>query len=127
MRKGDYVEAYATREKKIYRGWVSGYTGDRIYVSSYDWEQYSSFSPNNIRLLDRNHGLINWRLSWIKDTIDICEYGTKQTDSEGKNINMKEINEIIKAKKKDEKAMIKESNKKYENATIQMGIDDAWN
>ena len=40
---------------------------------------------------------------------------------------MKTINEIITMKKKEEKAMIKESNKKYENSTIQKEIDDAWN
>ena len=66
-------------------------------------------------------------MSWVKDTIDMCQFGTKQTDAEGKNIDMKTINEIITMKKKEEKAMIKESNKKYENATIQKEIDDAWN
>jgi len=125
LRKGDYVEARLSLKKEILRGWISGYTGDRIYVSNYDWEQYPSVSPDNIRLLDRNHGLINLRLSWIKDTIDVCQFGTEQTDGEGNKINIDQIKEMIKMKKKEEKMIIKESNERYR--TIQKGIDNAWN
>jgi hypothetical protein len=124
LRKGDYVEANAPNLKKIYRGWISGYTDDRIYISDFDWNQSPSFSVDNIRLLDRNHGLINLRLGWIKDTIDICQFGSKQIDAENKIINMKVINNIIEMKKKAEKDAIKESNK--QDKTIQRGIDDAW-
>ena len=121
LRKGDYVEATAPVEKKIYRGWISGYTGDRIYTSDFDWNQSQSFSVENVRLLDRNHGLINGRLSYIKDMIDICQFGSKQIDTENKIIDSKEINHIIDAKKKAEKDTIKESNK--QDKTIQQGID----
>lgn len=83
LRKGDYVEARAPKLKKIYRGWISGYTGNRIYISDFDWNQYpNSFGLKNVRLIDRNHGLINLRLAWIKDAKDVCKYGTKQTDIE---------------------------------------------
>lgn len=125
LRKGDYVEARAPLLKKIYRGWISGYTGDRIYIPDFDWNQSPSFSVDNIKLLDRNHGLIKLRLSWIKDTIDVCQFGTEQIDAEGKKIDMKVINEIIEMKKKEDEAAIKESNERYR--TIQKGIDNAWN
>jgi len=133
LRKGDYVEARLPLDKKMIRGWISGYTGNRIYISSYDWEQYPSVSPKNVRLLDRNHGLINLRLSWIKDTENICQFGTKQTilatelHAEGKNVNIGQIKDMIKVKKKEKKIMIKESNEIYESSTIQKGIDNAWN
>lgn len=82
LRKGDYVEARAPLKKKIYRGWISGYTGDRIYISDFDWKQSPSFSVDNIKLIDRNHGLINLRLGWIKDMVDVCKYGTVQRSIE---------------------------------------------
>ena len=111
LRKGDYVEARATVKKKIYRGWISGYTGDRIYISDFDWNQSPSFSVDNIKLLDRNHGLINLRLGWIKDTIDIDRiYGTKQQGIEGDFIKI--------TKEKEVKIKI--------DKTIQRGIEDAW-
>ena len=121
LRKGDYVEATAPVEKKIYRGWISGYTGDRIYTSDFDWNQSQSFSVENVRLLDRNHGLLNGRLSYIEDMIDICQFGSKQIDTENKIINSKDINRIIETKKKAVKDAIKESNK--QDKTIQQGID----
>jgi hypothetical protein len=121
LRKGDYVEAKAPNLKKIYRGWISGYTDDRIYISDFDWNQSPSFSVDNIRLLDRNHGLINGRLSYIKDMIDICQFGSIQLDTENKIINSKDINRIIETKKKAVKDAIKESNK--QDKTIQQGID----
>jgi len=127
LRKGDYVEVRLPLDKKMIRGWISGYTGNRIYISSYDWEQYPSVSPKNVRLLDRNHGLIDLRLSWIKDAEDICEFGTKQIDPEGNRVNIGQIKDMIKVKNKEKKMMIKESNKIYESSTIQKGIDNAWN
>jgi hypothetical protein len=110
LRKGDYVEAKAPNLKKIYRGWISGYTGDKIYTSDFDWNQSQAFSVDNIKLLDRNHGLINLRLSYIEDMIDICSLGTKQSGIEGN---------MIKVKK--EKTKIEKLDK-----SIQRGIDDAW-
>jgi len=112
LRKGDYVEARATVKKKIYRGWISGYTDDRIYISDFDWNQSPSFSVDNIKLLDRNHGISNLRLGWIKDTIDIDnKYKTKQQGIDGQS--------MIKVKKEKEK---------FEklDKTIQKGIEDAW-
>lgn len=126
LRKGDYVEAKAPSLKKIYRGWISGYTGDRIYISDFDWRQSPSFSVDNIRLLDRNHGLINLRLSWTKCFEDICEFGSKQIDSEGTKVNRKMVDKMIKDKKKAEKDAIKESNKQSEMVTVQRSIEDAW-
>jgi len=111
LRKGDYVEAKAPNLKKIYRGWISGYTDDRIYISDFDWNQSPSFSVDNIRLLDRNHGLVNLRLGWIKDTIDIdSKYNTKQQGIEGDFIKITKEKEI---KMKIDK-------------TIQKEIEDAW-
>ena len=111
LRKGDYVEARATVKKKIYRGWISGYTHDRIYISDFDWNQSPSFSVDNIKLLDRNHGILNLRLGWIKDIIDIDnKYKTKQQGIEGDFIKIKKEKEI---KVKIDK-------------TIQRGIEDAW-
>jgi hypothetical protein len=112
LRKGDYVEARAPNLKKIYRGWISGYTRDKIYTSDFDWNQSQAFSADNIKLLDRNHGLINLRLSYIKDMIDICSLGTKQQGIDGEK--------MIK--------IVKEKTKKEENTdhTVQKGIDDVW-
>ncbi len=124
LRKGDYVEARAPNLKKIFRGWISGYTRDSIYTSDFDWNQSQAFSVDNVKLLDRNHGLISLRLSYIEDMIDICQFGSKQIDTENKIINMKDINHIIEMKKKSEKEAIKESNR--QDKTIQKGIDDAW-
>ena len=114
LKKGDYVEARAPSLKKVYRGWISGYTNDRIYVSSFDWDQYPSFSVNNIKLLDRNHGLISLRLSWIKDTVDICEFGTIQQGIDG--------GKMIKIQK--EKSVRKEEIKN--DNMSQLTIDKAW-
>ena len=123
LRKGDYVEAKAPRLKNVYRVWISGYTGDRIYVSSYDWEQYPSFSVDNVKLLDRNHGLINSRLSWIKDQDELFDQmtGIKQIDAEGNDVNIIQVKEMINRKKKEEKRLVKKSNEMYK--TIQMGAD----
>ncbi len=117
LRKGDYVECKAPLLKKIFRGWISGYTGDRIYISDFDWNQSPSFSVDNVKLLDRNHGLINLRLSWIKCLEDICELGTRQINSEGMKVNRKMVDKTIKDKKKAEKDSIKESNKLYGSMT----------
>lgn len=112
LRKGDYVECRAPNLKKIYRGWISGYTGDKIYTSDFDWNQSQAFSVDNIKLLDRNHGLISLRLSYIEDMIDICSLGTKQQGIDG--------DKMIK--------IVKEKIKKEENIdhTIQRDINDAW-
>lgn len=126
LRKGDYVECKAPLLKKIYRGWISGYTDDRIYISDFDWKQSPSFSVDNIRLLYRNHGLINLRLSWTKCFEDICEFGSKQIDSDGTKVNRKMVDKMIKDKKKAEKDAIKESNKQSEMVTVQRSIEDAW-
>ncbi len=110
LRKGDYVECRAPNLKKIYRGWISGYTGDKIYTSDFDWNQSQAFSVDNVKLLDRNHGLINLRLSYIEDMIDICSLGTKQSGIEGKMIKVKK--EKVKIEKLDK--------------LVQRGIEDAW-
>lgn len=69
-----------------------------------------TINASNIRLLDRNHGLINLRLSWFKDVIDIDRvYGTKQIEGG-----------FIKIDK--EKVRIKTD--KISDSTIQKGIID---
>ncbi len=110
LRKGDYVECRAPNLKKIFRGWISGYTGDNIYTSDFDWNQSQAFSCHNVKLIDRNHGLINLRLSYIKDLIDICNLGTRQSGIEGNMIKIKK--EKVKIEKLDNSA--------------QRRIDDAW-
>jgi len=113
LRKGDYVEAKAPNLKKIFRGWISGYTGDKIYTSDFDWNQSQAFSVDNVKLLDRNHGLISLRLSYIKDIIDTdSKYKTKQKGIDGDFIKIK-------------KEKVIDDSTKFDN-TIQKGIDDAW-
>jgi hypothetical protein len=64
LRKGDYVEA--RMNKKVYRGWVSGYIEDDrkrtdkgiISVSGFDWNRLGQFDVENVRLLGRNTGLL---------------------------------------------------------------------
>jgi hypothetical protein len=114
LRKGDYVEARLPVKKKIFRGWISGYTGNRIYISNFDWKQFPSVSIDNIKLLDRNHGLISLRMSWNKDTVDVCEFGSKQVTVDGGN--------MIKI---DKKPKVKEI--PLNDHTTQRNIDDAWN
>lgn len=56
FRKGDYVEA--TQGKRTVRGWVSGYTKNRISVSDFDWKRLGRFMVSKVRLLERNTGLL---------------------------------------------------------------------
>ena len=58
IRKGDYVEA--TQGKKAFRGWISGFIDDRrmISVSNFDWERLGQFGESNIKILNRNTGLL---------------------------------------------------------------------
>lgn len=79
-------------------------------VADFDWNQSQAFSIDNIKLLDRNHGILNLRLSYIEYMIDICQFGSKQSGIEGN---------MIKVKK--EKTKIEKLDK-----SIQRGIDDAW-
>ena len=55
-RKGDYVEA--RQGKKSVRGWVSGYTKNLISISDFDWKRLGQFVVKNVRLLERNTGLL---------------------------------------------------------------------
>lgn len=86
LRKGDYVEAI--QGKKIFRGWISGYTNmygsDFIYISDFDWKGFgknrtqTAVVPSNIRIINRNNGLLIKSLEISKDRIEICKYGTIQ-------------------------------------------------
>jgi hypothetical protein len=78
IRKGDYVEAI--QGKKIFKGWVSGFIDDKriISVSDFDWKRIGQFGESNIRLLDRNHGLLIERLYMEKERMEVCKYGTVQ-------------------------------------------------
>ncbi len=117
LRKGDYVECRAPNLKKIFRGWISGYTGYKIYTSDFDWNQSQAFSCHNVKLLDRNHGLINLRLSYIEDIIDVCSLGTKQQTLNSTILSIE--GNTIKINK--EKVKIEKLDK-----SVQRGIDDAW-
>ena len=78
IRKGDFVEAI--QGKKAFRGWISGFIDDKriISVSDFDWKRTGQFGANNIKLLDRNHGLLVRSLYMEKDRMEICKYGTMQ-------------------------------------------------
>lgn len=78
IRKGDYVEAI--QGKKIFRGWISGFIDDKrlISVSDFDWKRTGQFGESNIRLLDRNHGLLIRSLYMEKERMEVCKYGTAQ-------------------------------------------------
>ncbi len=58
IRKGDYIEAI--QGQKAYRGWVSGFIDDRriISVSNFDWKRVGQFGEFNIKILNRNSGLL---------------------------------------------------------------------
>ena len=56
FRKGDYVEA--TQGNKTVRGWVSGYTKNKISVSDFNWRRIGQFVVSKVRLLERNMGLL---------------------------------------------------------------------
>lgn len=78
IRKGDFVEAI--QGKKIFRGWISGFIDDKriISVSDFDWKRIGQFGESNVRLLDRNHGLLIERLYMEKERMEVCRYGTAQ-------------------------------------------------
>ncbi len=132
IRKGDYIEVLIDKRDgndMMYRGWAGGYDNDKKLISLYnfDWEVVGQFSSKNVRLLERNNGLMINSLYTAENRANICEYGTEQIGADGKAINIDQINEMIKMKKKEEKDVIKESNDRYSNSTIQKGIDNAWN
>ena len=58
IRKGDYVEAIMG--KKAFRGWISGFVDDKniISVSNFDWKRVGQFGESNIKILNRNSGLL---------------------------------------------------------------------
>jgi len=56
FRKGDYVEA--VQGKKTVRGWISGYTKNKISVSDFNWKRLGQFVVSKVRLLERNMGLL---------------------------------------------------------------------
>jgi hypothetical protein len=58
IRKGDYVEA--AQVEKAFRCWVSGYIDDKrlISVSNFDWMRVGQFGESNIKILNRNTGLL---------------------------------------------------------------------
>ncbi len=66
IRKGDYVEAVQGR--KMFRSYVSGFTTmngrNYIYVSDFDWKGFgkngtqTAIVPSNIKILNRNTGLL---------------------------------------------------------------------
>ena len=58
IRKGDYVEAIVGQ--KAFRGWVSGFIDDKriISVSNFDWKRVGQFGESNIKMLNRNTGLL---------------------------------------------------------------------
>jgi hypothetical protein len=59
---------------------VSGFVDDNriISVSNFDWKRIGQFGESNVRLLDRNHGLLIERLYTEKERIEICKFGTVQ-------------------------------------------------
>lgn len=56
FRKGDYVEA--TKAGITYRGWVSGDTKTQVAISDADWNRLGQFTAKNVRLVQRNTGLL---------------------------------------------------------------------
>ncbi len=56
FRKGDYVEA--TKAGITYRGWVSGDTKRQVAISDADWNRLGQFAAKNVRLVQRNAGLL---------------------------------------------------------------------
>lgn len=78
IRKGDFIEAI--QGKKIFRGWISGFIDDKriISVSDFDWKRIGQFGESNVRLLDRNSGLLIRSLYMEKDRMEVCKYGTMQ-------------------------------------------------
>lgn len=129
IRKGDYIEVLIDKRDEndmMYRGWAGGYDNDKKLISLYnfDWEVVGQFSKSGVRLLNRNNGLMINSLYIAENRSNICKYGTEQKGTDGKAINMDQINEMIKTKKKEENRLIKESNDR--DRTIQKGIDGAW-
>lgn len=80
IRKGDYVEAI--QGKKAFRGWVSGFIDDKriISVSDFDWNRLGQFGESNVRLLNRNNGLLINSMAKIMTTEELFDQktGTKQ-------------------------------------------------
>jgi hypothetical protein len=83
IRKGDYIEAIIDKQsgdKMMYRGYAGGFENDKKLISLYnfDWKVVGQFGHKNVRLLNRNHGLMVKSLDVSENRINICKYGTVQ-------------------------------------------------
>src|SRR3990167_8615427 len=84
IRKGDYVEAKSG--KNIFRSYVSGFTTmnnrNYIYVSDFDWKGFgkngnqTAVMPSNIKILNRNNGLLVRSMIRIMTTDEIFDKKT---------------------------------------------------
>ena len=132
IRKGDYIEVRHRKKDDIrkkgyipivYRGWVGGFENDKHLISLYnfDWEVVGQFDIRDVRLLNRNHGLMVNSL-WMEDvSYNLISGGMKQSTVDGSNIDIEKI--------KDDMEKVKERRGKSENIdkTVQRGIEYAWN
>ncbi len=54
--------------------------------TDFDWKGFgknktqTAIIPSNLRLLDRNHGLLLRSMEMIEERINICKYGTEQAN-----------------------------------------------
>ncbi len=92
-----------------------------ISLYNFDWEVVGQFDIRDVRLLNRNHGLMVNSL-WMEDIgYNLISGGMKQSTVDGSNIDIEKI--------KDDMEKVKERRGKSENIdkTAQRGIEDAWN
>lgn len=81
IRKGDYVEAIIDKRDgndMLYRGWVGGFNKKLISLYNFDWKRIGQFDSKNVRLLNRNNGLLIKSMEMGENRINICKYGTEQ-------------------------------------------------
>lgn len=131
IRKGDYVEVRHRKKDEtrkhgyipiIYRGWVGGFENDKHLISLYnfDWKVVGQFDNRDVRLLNRNNGLMTKSL-WMEEIgHNIVSEGMKQSTIDGSNIDIEMIRMNMK-KVKDRRERSIDIGK-----TIQRDIDDAW-
>jgi hypothetical protein len=99
IRKGDYVEVRHRKKDEtrkhgyipiVYRGWVGGFENDKKLISLYnfDWKVIGQFDNRDVRLLNRNNGLMI-NILWMEEIgHNLVSEGMKQSTIDGSNIDL---------------------------------------
>ena len=103
IRLGDYIEIKHRKKDEIrkkgyipivHRGWAGGFENDKHLISLYnfDWEVIGQYNVRyEVRLLNRNHGLMTKSMETEDIGYNISDGGMKQSTVDGSNIDLERI------------------------------------